>query len=297
MNNKRLTSISNHDQPKQDIPTHPHPKNYHSSSSKTHFQSSARRTPVVNLVRPENRHDPKKPSRLKPMLLASGSAVMIGMILGFFMLNMFTQFGNSSQQQGSHIDAIGLVENQEDTDEDGLQINEVQTVSTTIEAFRGFVLQAGVFSTKENAELGAASYHEHGFSTLIWERDQQFFLFSGIAQSQEQAKGLVSDYEAYGLEVFVKEWTTPDITIQLTSEEKDWLDTLIGLWQNVNPTAPTNTQEWKQLLADFPTSAKLDPIKTVLNDYVSHQDQLNPSKSQQLKLAIWQSLEGLAQTE
>lgn len=301
MNKKRLSSIAKNKQPlkARSLQSRPHLSKLNKSRTPSNFQPTSRKSPVVNLIKSEERQYTKKTNRIRPMIVASGSAVLIGVILGFIMLNMFTQLGEHPNQQGSHVDAIGLANDSNGKEASDLQISETEKVTSTIEAINGFVLQAGVFSTRENAESWATNYEEHGFSTVIWERDQQFFLLIGFAQTEEQASELVAELEQYQLEVFVKAWATPDMEIQATELEIEWLSSLNSLWKDLIVSASAqgsiDTQEWKNLLVNIPDHHTLDPFQNVLNVQIGQKDQLERSDMQQLILEIWHAYERFGQ--
>src|SRR5699024_11682113 len=66
---------------------------------------------------------------------------------------------------------------------------------------------------------------------LRWKRDQQFFLFAGIASTNEQAEQMTKTFVDRGLDVYVKEWSIPEIDLQVTEQEYDWLRAFQNQWE------------------------------------------------------------------
>lgn len=239
---------------------------------------------------------PKKKKVIRPIVVASASAVVIGAILGFVMLNMFAQLEENPVNSVAHIDSIQKSDDTTETNNTG--VANAQLTTMMLDAINGFVLQAGVFSTEENADAWSTSFVENGFPTVIWERDQQYYLLAGIAHTRENAEELASTFEQHDLEIFIKEWNTPPVELQITPEEKEWLESLKGLWDSsltsLTAQETVDIQEWDAIMSNVPESNEAfasfkDAISGIQNDG----EQLNRSDASKMLLTIWQTFEEL----
>lgn len=163
-------------------------------------------------------------STFKPILIAVFSAIIIGSGLGLFMLNMFVEIGHGLNETTGNLPAItdDADANEGDSSAKGTMV--------TVEPINAFVLQAGVFSGKANADEMAATFKASGFSTMIWKKGNQYFLLAGIAESKQQAEQLASNFGEHKLEVYVKKWHTDSKKVQLSNAEADWIQLYKEQW-------------------------------------------------------------------
>ncbi|MEI3596555.1 MULTISPECIES: SPOR domain-containing protein [unclassified Oceanobacillus] len=193
---------------------------------------SAVKKKVENEFTPVHYH-PKKvkdKSWLAPVFLTILSAGVIGTVLGIFIINLFT--GIENEQTGEDPSPSTAVTAQE-TDN---QVKAEQQLPT----LAAYVLQAGLFEEKANAEEWQQSYMSAGEPAFIWERDGQYFLLIGIFHTEEQAKQRAVELQGEGFDVFVKEWQTNEKELNLTEGASEWVNQLGQVWEEAL-TAKENT--------------------------------------------------------
>lgn len=191
----------------------------------------------------------KSKINLKTIVTAIISAVVIGLCLGFIMLNMFDGIGHqASGEMGD--DNLANTGNANSSEAAGSG----DTSSFSLEPLHAFVLQAGVFSGEENANKWAAKFEDANHPVMIWPRDDQFTLLAGIANSETEAKTLADSFS--NATIYVKEWSTDEVSINVTSAEQKWLESFVSLWgDSVNSQTELATDKWKKLIDDFPKQA------------------------------------------
>ncbi|WP_010651048.1 SPOR domain-containing protein [Oceanobacillus massiliensis] len=199
----------------------------------------------------------------KPILFALGSAVIIGSLLGISMLRLFVDVEAEMTAPTVNNNAATAV-----------QDNEAATAVSLFnpEPLHAFVLQAGIFSEKGNAEEWAGEYAEKGVPAMIWERDQQYFLIAGAADTKEGAKAIADGLQKGGnVEIYVKEWSTAAGEVNVTATEQDWLAKFKNLWEaslvSWSEQNSISMEGWEGLLAESPEQSDgLSPLTTAITE-------------------------------
>ncbi|GAA0601482.1 hypothetical protein GCM10009001_17820 [Virgibacillus siamensis] len=211
---------------------------------------------LVRKQTPEHGHffqHKNKFSAFKPLLIAIFSALLIGTGMGIFMLNMFVDIDNSLAQQNDGNSMHGLAAGD---NENGSESADTAGTVETVKPISAYVLQAGVFSDKENARVMAESFKEAGFAAMIWKKDSQYFVFSGIASSESEGEQIAEKLKSNNLEVYVKKWTTDEFKITMSDSTADWLHKFRQQWNSSVEALSTgktvSTAKWNDLMAAGP---------------------------------------------
>ncbi|SET70008.1 Sporulation related domain-containing protein [Oceanobacillus limi] len=239
--------------------------------------------------------------RIKTFVFSGVSAIIIGSILGIALLNMFvnmdelTGTGNSSPvSTSSNNDSI---DNTNSSQSDG----EASGGSSqhTISAMNGYVLQGGVFSEEVNASNEATKFEELGYTPVIWEQDNQYYVLVGLTNTEQHAKSLAQSLKEEGLEVFSKPWSSEAIDLELTTEEYTWFQSLQQQWEEATTSLSQEDtlvlNDWQDIIDNSPQSSEMignfiesiEPFQQDLQD-VGHKE------SQYILLSIWDELAHLA---
>ncbi|MGG0716319.1 hypothetical protein ABE096_01795 [Robertmurraya massiliosenegalensis] len=128
------------------------------------------------------------------VLLIVFLAVVSGTTLGILMLKMVIS--------DSAIEAVGGPL-EEALPEEGAATP--GTASIELPAITGYMVQGGVFTTEEAANVEATAMADKGVPTEIIGMDDKFFIFVGVADSLENAKALGTELQGNGVETFSKE--------------------------------------------------------------------------------------------
>nr|WP_255639715.1 SPOR domain-containing protein [Aquibacillus saliphilus] len=176
--------------------------------------------------------------------------------------------------------------------------------SVTIEGLDSFVIQAGVFSTKEKAEEWRQQYTDAGFPAMIWENNDEFRLFAGIYQSESSAEPLESAMIAENLDPYVRAWQTETMTIEASAEFDAWLDSFSDHW-NDSITILTSEKnlssiqsEWSEWMSNYPESdpqlgADLHVAGQQLVQSIENED--NAQLLQMDLLNLWKQVDNLGE--
>ncbi len=234
-------------------------------------------------------------SAFKPIILASVSAIIIGSVLGFFMLNMFVDIDKGLSQQNYTVPAAV---DDEETSKEGSETESASdevTSSTPIESVNAFVLQAGKFEGEANANEMKSKFNQAGFSAMIWTRDNYYYVLAGIAKSKDQANQLAKEFNDHQLEVFVKNWNTEPGDIKLTNDEVNWLKAYNKQWTEsltlLNKNEKLSEDGWANTVNTIPgDSKKIGEFTTFLKKEISGLVKANKWQEQRILLNLWYQL-------
>lgn len=202
---------------------------------------------------------------LKPVMLAVISALVIGSFFGVILLRMFvTMDGTSELSMNTNPAAVITDEPAEDNNE---AASEQDSHSVELAPISAFVLQAGIFSEVENAEAAAVNYEKADIPAMIWERDDQFFLFAGIANSAENAAQTADELQTEDLELYSKEWKTTAGEVSLTASEETWLNSYLEWWELALSSSGEASSQLEQLTESIPEGTdQISPLYNKLAD-------------------------------
>ncbi|WP_188453506.1 SPOR domain-containing protein [Virgibacillus oceani] len=240
-----------------------------------------------------NPNSTSKFSMYKPIIFATISAIVIGLCMGIVMLNMFVGIGKEVNGDGNATNP--LTENTTNGSDPGEHANQALS-SVTFEQINGFVLQAGVFSSKSNAAEWAKKYEKSGYATMIWNREGKYYLLAGLSSTKEQAKEQAKVLQGSDFEIYVKEWSTVESEKDLTKQEGEWVHSFRDLWyeslMKVTGKKDIPTGSWKSLLDHYPKqSNRLSGFFEELAVTYKQFSEVNHQKAQIILLNQWKLYE------
>ncbi|WP_117170442.1 SPOR domain-containing protein [Paraliobacillus sediminis] len=191
-------------------------------------------------------------SVVKAFIFTACGAIGISVILGFIILKMFVEIDDKDTLATN--DRISSEATRTNTD---VAAETVDGESMTLEALQAFVVQVGVFSTKEKATEWQDKVVATGYNPMVWDEGDQLRLFVGITSTEEAAKSIASDMEAKGLEAYARAWSTTERNADFNPQVIEWLQTFPTLWtdtvEGVNQASDSEQLEaWKNWLAEVP---------------------------------------------
>ncbi|RKQ37917.1 SPOR domain-containing protein [Oceanobacillus halophilus] len=238
----------------------------------------------------------KKPSRFnifKPIIIAASSAILIGAVLSVIMFQVLidVESGLSGQSLTSYQPTSeGAEEEKEETSGN----TSLETSSYTKEPLNAYVLQAGVFSEKENAESWSENFTELGIPTLIWQRENQYFLLLGISATKDQAQLIAEETNTGDHDLFVKEWTTSSQEMELTEQEHSWIQQFKEVWEsNLSLVSEDNTlshTSWESILTEDEQDSK---ALSQLSELMTNIDELSGLDAQHHLLEMMYQYEAI----
>ncbi|WP_433743431.1 SPOR domain-containing protein [Falsibacillus pallidus] len=163
---------------------------------------------------------PKGPNRkngLSNLVFSIATAIIIGLVLGYVMLHLFTS-------KAEPVNSLGREENQGagagvDAKSDG------KTTALTLNSFDVPVIQAGIFTSEEAAKTTAAEIEAKGFPASVAKQGEQYFLYSGTAGTVEEAKVQAQKMKDQQIDVFAKTFSAGEIKVEgVSGQEASFLN-------------------------------------------------------------------------
>ncbi|WP_440895996.1 SPOR domain-containing protein [Amphibacillus sp. Q70] len=196
-----------------------------SVQSDTFQESAASLTELEPYKYGENssKHDRDKKRSWIRIVLTALSAVLIGTSFGLLLLFIF-----------SHDEDVPVTEQPnknttaEDSSSDAAATEDNQKIE--LNALSGYVIQAGVFESLEQAELTRETLVTQGHPSIVWETETDYRVFLAAYQSEGEAKQAGEQLAESGLEVYAREWQSNEGAANLAGEE-EWLNEFQDLWQ------------------------------------------------------------------
>lgn len=192
------------------------------------------------------------------------SALTIGLMSGFIMLHLLAE----PEETANDFTETPTVAKPSETTDD-------ETVQYEFPALQAFTLQMGVFAEKANAEQLSESLLEEDLPAIVWPKEEQYYVLSGLAVTKEQAKDLNEQIEDSTVESFVKEWQTEAFEQAITADEQQWIELFVEQWnETINKTENDSTvkEPWQTLIDQYPEqSTLLLPLKEAIESFVNHE--------------------------
>nr|WP_318539070.1 SPOR domain-containing protein [Terribacillus saccharophilus] len=125
-----------------------------------------------------------------------------------------------------------------------------------------YVVQGGVYNQEDIGQDVVQKYADAGIPAVLWEKNGQFFLLTGMAGSQEEADTLGSQLQAQGYESYVKQWD-PGVEAPAVLGWTSWPSCFAGDNQD--------SALWKAWQEKIPAEA--ESVKTASDEAVSAMEQ------------------------
>ncbi|MEH7332712.1 SPOR domain-containing protein [Neobacillus drentensis] len=165
---------------------------------------------------------------LSSILISAFFAVLIGTTIGFFMLKLVIT------EQGEKVPTTQPVVSETGTGTEKTT-SEGKSTSSVIEQLTTYVVQGGVFSSKEGTQEIAKDLEQKGVPSQTVELNGKFYLLLGLADSIETAKALGNQYKENGVEeVFAKPLLLDEKKVsKVTDKEKSFIEELPSIYQTL----------------------------------------------------------------
>jgi stage II sporulation protein B len=166
---------------------------------------------------------------IKSLLFSILLAIIIGTSFGFLVLKLVI---SEAKVEVDHVTTIP----QETTTEKDSPIG--VTGDLQLQPINTYIIQGGVFSSVESAEMEAEKLKQKGVPAQIIEANGQSFLFLGLADSIDKAKAIGTGMKESGIEVFAKAYSLPRKDLdELTSVEANLLKEIELVYQSLSSLA------------------------------------------------------------
>ncbi|PAD36422.1 SPOR domain-containing protein [Terribacillus saccharophilus] len=201
----------------------------------------------------------------KKLAAAALGAALIGVVLGFLLLRYTA--GIESETNGVAAP---------------IATKEAAANAGAFGDLTAYVVQGGVYNQEDIGQDVVQKYADAGIPAVLWEKNGQFFLLTGMAGSQEEADTLGSQLQAQGYESYVKQW---DPGVEAASSA--WLDELAVLLAAGDNQDPALWKAWQEKIP-----AEAESVKTASDEAVNAMEQGTFTAS--MMLPVWQEAATLA---
>lgn len=205
-------------------------------------------------------HQPKKKksrntSAFLMILFTILAACMIGLLFGYGVLQMFIFIDNDTAAS--------------------VPVNDVSKPVAasgasphTMSQLSGYILQAGVFSERENAVEWQDNILPSNIPSIIYEQDMQYYLFTGVFDTEDIAKLKATEFGNEGLELYTKQWATSQADIELTNDEALWLEEFQAIWSRT--LMAKDTTAFTALIQEIPNSVTLQDLTNYISSNINN---------------------------
>lgn len=172
-------------------------------------------------------------------------AVFAGLVVGSF-------FGLTSLHLLTDTDDTHVFQEQPFSKNQTTQTSSADTLTSfTLDIPSVYVIQVGLFHERENAELRKRQLERGKIVTFIWQRGEEFFLLHSLHSDETKAKQVNEQLSDESVDAFVKKWDMPEVNKQITSDEQQFVEQFIRLWeqslQKVELGEAISIEKWKDL--------------------------------------------------
>lgn len=232
----------------------------------------------------------KKDRNIVTIVTSAAFAILIGTTIGFVMLKLVIT-GPSDKAGTQTIPTV--VEENGNTTVDNTE--EKSSDAITLDQMTTYVIQGGVFSSKDGAKETSTELTSKGVPSQLVEMSGKQYLFLGVAYSIETAKSLGNQYKADGVEdVFAKPLLLDEKQVSgLNDKEKSFLKNVPSIYETLSlatSTALLNNELSKestkaitgledQLKTSGLKNAKVTKLKTELTTAADKLDTYQKSKN------------------
>ncbi|WP_163537898.1 SPOR domain-containing protein [Gracilibacillus sp. YIM 98692] len=265
--NKRKVSETPINQEKDEISTYKRPSVEEYTDDSHYFAHH----PTVEYSKNNKR---QRFQRYKPFLVSAMTAIVIGSLLGFFMIQIFVDLDNEEMtfnqdlQVSSTKEEANAVEEEDDRKSTGQDDFKGSTLT-------GYVVQAGIFTSKAAAETTQSQLDAHSLSSMIWEKEDKYHIFVGVHSTSEASKAFANNYKKEEIELYGgKPWAIEIPETSLPSEEQQWLQEFDQLLETAISDV-SSVKDFEKWLEQKPESVgeELKPLTDSVAELITLKDQ------------------------
>ncbi|HLR42164.1 MAG TPA: SPOR domain-containing protein [Pseudogracilibacillus sp.] len=166
------------------------------------------------------------------------SALTIGAVFGIFVLQL----------------------SQEDDKSVSSEVKQETGSKTSIPGISFYVVQAGLFADRANAEQVQANLTSKKGVAAIWQDKEEFYLFTGLANSEEKVRKKIPKDSGF----FMKEWSIKSKDVELSASERTFFNELIEATETSLKQldeGKMTTKQWTSLVENIDETKAIQPFK------------------------------------
>jgi hypothetical protein len=202
----------------------------------------------------------RPPRHFARLSAVAGGAVAVGLLLGYVVLQTFT---GENPQPGTTTPSVQTVPSGTSVQQGKLvspppaqpAAPKTKPITVVLPVVPLYVVQGGIFSTKEGAQQEIAAFQQKGWPVHMTEEGGKHALFLGVSASRDDALALAGTYRASKQDVYIKEKNLPAKTMTLSVPDTLSADTVkeieqfgknqVALFQTVSSLMGTGLKEGK----------------------------------------------------
>lgn len=151
--------------------------------------------------------------RLKTPIILAIAAVVFGTSFGLIVIRTITSEQTVSKPIEQDIPTVA-------------PITEATSKNMTVQTF---LVQGGVFSTKESAQVVQVLIREKNLPAEVFQIENSYYLFLGAAENLEAAKQLALIYKTHDIDVF---WKEVEFTTKLAKGDKE-IEKILSVYKSL----------------------------------------------------------------
>ena len=161
----------------------------------------------------------------RSIIISAVCAIILGTGFGFLMLKLVSTDQNNKPVSEPVI-----------ANEQGTTKTNVDTSSAVVKPFTAFVVQGGVFTTKDSAKTTASQLADNGTPSSTVEINGRQYLFIGVSDKIDTAKQLGSYYIGQGMnDVWAHSLQIPEKSVtNITANDKTFLESALTIYQDLS---------------------------------------------------------------
>ncbi|GGF06794.1 hypothetical protein GCM10010954_01560 [Halobacillus andaensis] len=200
------------------------------------------------------------PYSLKHVSLSVMTAIIVSFALGFILLKLFVSVTDETSPPVESVSG-GQV-----------QSTSAETVQVDLPSLKSEVVQSGVFTNEETAEEWQGKLEEQSVPSMIWKKDEQYFLLSGSEDAETNIAQVADELAELDIPTYLKSWEVAGGQLEIPESLLSTIENLLSHIQNHTlHTVPIEERE--QLLSAWEDSgAGNEQFEKALQAWVSETD-------------------------
>ncbi|MFG6148371.1 hypothetical protein [Halobacillus sp. B23F22_1] len=197
------------------------------------------------------------PYSFKRVSLSVITAIIVSFALGFILLKLFVSV---TEETSPPVESMSGGQVQSTT---------AEIVQIDMPSLESEVVQSGVFTNKETAEEWKGKLEEQSVPSMVWKKDEQFFLLSGSEDAESNIAQVADELAAEDIPTYRKSWEVSGGPLEIPESQLSAIENLLSHLQNHTlHTVPIEERE--KLLSGWEnSSAGNEQFEKALQAWVS----------------------------
>lgn len=143
---------------------------------------------------------PRKPRHVLKTMVVIGGGITVGLLFGYALLNTFVHHPTPTSVPASKASSSIVQPSNAKT-----VVNPSKDISYQFTAINLFMVQGGVFTTKDSADKRVSELKSKKYAAEVMQEDGKYVVYLGVASSKENGSSLVQFFRSSNQQVILKE--------------------------------------------------------------------------------------------